>query len=71
MRRFSIPRNYIERAHQNDLDHSPIEITATEHVEMMWQFVDIELLTLIRPVESVSKNKIVFSVNPKLSLFQN
>ena len=71
LRRFSIRRNYIEKVHQNDLDHSPMEITATKHVEMMWKFVDIDLSTLIRPVESVGKNKIGFSVNPKSSLFQH
>ena len=71
LRRFSIRRNYIEKVHQNDLDHSPIEITATRHVEMMWKFIDIDLLTLVRPVESVGKNKIDFSVNPKSSLFQH
>ena len=71
LRRFSIRRNYIDKVHQNDLDHSPIEITATRHVEMMWKFIDIDLLTLIRPVESVGKNKIDFSVNPKSSLFQH
>ena len=39
--RFSIRRNYIEKVHQNDLDHSPIEITETKHVEMTWKFVDV------------------------------
>ena len=63
LRRFSIRRNYIEKVHQNDLDHLPIEITATKHIEMMWKFVDIDL--------SVGKNKIGFSVNPKSSLFQH
>ena len=28
LRRLSIRRNYIEKVHQNDVDHSPIEITA-------------------------------------------
>ena len=69
LRQFSIRRNYIEKIHQNDLDHSLIVITGTKHVEMTWKFVNIDLLTLIRPVESVGKNKIGFSVNPKSSLF--
>ena len=69
--KFCIRRNYIEKVQQNDLDHSPIEITATKHVEMTWKFVDSNLSTLIRPVESVGKNKIGFCVNPKLSLFQH
>ena len=60
LHRFSIRRNYIKKVHQNDLDHSPIEITATKHVEMTWKFVDIDLSTLIRPV---GKTKIGFSVN--------
>ena len=69
--RFSIRRKYIEKVHQNDLDHSRIEITATRHVEMMWKFIDIDLFTLIRSVDSVGKNKIDFRVNPKSSLFQH
>ena len=60
--RFSIRRSFIEKVHQNDLDHSPIEITAPKHIEMVWKFVDIDLSTLIRPVESAGKNKIGFSV---------
>ena len=67
--RFSICRNYVEKVHQNGLDHSPIEITATKDVEITWKFADNDLSMLIRPVESVGKNKIGFSVNPKLSLF--
>ena len=63
LRRFSICRNYIEKVHQNDLDHFPIEVTAIKHVEMTRKIVDIDLSTLIRPV---GKNKIGFSVNPKL-----
>ena len=34
LHRFSIRRNYIEKAQQNYHDHSPIEITATKHIEM-------------------------------------
>ena len=53
LRGLSIRRNYIETVHQNDINHSPIKITATKHVEMTWKFVDIDLSTLIRRVESV------------------
>ena len=38
LRRFSNRRNYIEKVHQTDVDHSPIEITATKHVKMTWKF---------------------------------
>ena len=40
-------------------------------MEMTLKFVNIDLPTLIRPVDSVGKNKIGFSVNPKSSLFQH
>ena len=54
---------------QNRLDHLPIEITTTKYVKMTWEFVDIDLSTLIGTVESVGKNKIGFSINPKSSCF--
>ena len=44
-RQFSTTRNYIGKEHQNDVDHSLIEVTSTKHVKMMWKFADIDLLT--------------------------
>ena len=70
---FSAHRNYIEKVHQNDVDHSSIEITSTKYVEMRKN----SSIFPCQPCPTCSvcwyniKTKLVLVSTPNHSLFNN